>query len=148
MGKLYQECTHRPSALNFSLGSMSDDLITAAYSEVKGAVDRFDGKVSGWLGFFDAAVIEPKPFSSPDEFIIIKPAGGGGTDFGIIFEYVREHMRDRMPASIIILTDGFAPFPKEKLSMGIPVLWLLNNEIVDPPWGKTARIPAEPAEKP
>lgn len=58
-------------------GSMSDDLITAAYSEVKGAVDRYDGKLSGWLGFFDAAVIEPKPFSSPDEFIIIKPAGGG-----------------------------------------------------------------------
>lgn len=36
--------------------------------------------------------------------------------------------------------DGFAPFPKEKLSMGIPVLWLLNNEKVDPPWGKAARI--------
>lgn len=56
-------------------------------------------------------------------------------------------MRDMMPASIIILTDGFAPFPKEKLSMGIPVLWLPNNEMVDPPWGKTARIPAEPAEE-
>ena len=38
------------------------------------------------------------------------------------------------------LTDGYAPFPQEKLSMGIPVLWLLNNEEVDPPWGKVARI--------
>ncbi len=49
-------------------------------------------------------------------------------------------MRDKLPASIIILTDGFALFPKGKLAMGIPVLWLLNNEKVDPPWGKTARI--------
>ena len=42
--------------------------------------------------------------------------------------------------SIIILTDGYAPFPKEHLAMGIPVLWLLNNEEVKPPWGKVARI--------
>lgn len=120
--------------------SMSDDMITAAYSEVKGAIDQFDGKLKGWLGFFDAAIIKPRPFASLNEFRIIKPAGGGGTDFQIIFEYVHKHMQDKLPASIIILTDGFAPFPKEKLSMGIPVLWLLNNDTVDPPWGKVARI--------
>ena len=59
-------------------GSMSDDMITAAYSEVKGAIDQFGGKLEGWLGFFDAAIIEPKRFTSLDEFKIIKPAGGGG----------------------------------------------------------------------
>lgn len=69
-------------------GSMSDDMITAAYSEVKGAIDQFGGKLEGWLGFFDAAIIEPKRFTSLDEFKIIKPAGGGGTDFQIILEYV------------------------------------------------------------
>ncbi len=121
-------------------GSMSDDMITAAYSEVKGAIDQFDGKLKGWLGFFDAAIIEPKPFSSEEEFRVIKPTGGGGTDFQIIFEYVQKHMRTKLPASIIILTDGFAPFPKEHLSIGIPVLWLLNNDDVTPPWGKIARI--------
>ena len=121
-------------------GSMSDDMITAAYSEVKGAIDQFDGKLKGWLGFFDAAIIKPKPFTSYDEFKIIKAAGGGGTDFQIIFEYVQKHMQDKPPASIIILTDGFAPFPKEKLANGIPVLWLLNNDQVNPPWGKVARI--------
>lgn len=49
-------------------------------------------------------------------------------------------MQDKLPASIIILTDGFAPFPKEKLADGIPVLWLLNNDEVTLPWGKIARI--------
>lgn len=121
-------------------GSMSDDMIAAAYSEVKGAIDQFNGKLKGWLGFFDAAIIKPQPFSDENEFKIIKPAGGGGTDFQIIFEYVFHHMSDKLPASIIILSDEYAPFPQEKLAGGIPVLWLLNNEEVNPPWGKVARI--------
>ena len=121
-------------------GSMSDDMVTAAYSEVKGAIDQFDGKLNGWLGFFDAAIIEPKPFEDESEFRIIEPVGGGGTDFAIIFEYVKQYMTDKLPASIIILTDGFAPFPPESAAMGIPVLWLLNNEEVEPKWGKVARI--------
>ena len=49
-------------------------------------------------------------------------------------------MQDRLPSSIIILTDGYAPFPEENLTMGIAVLWLLNNDSIEPPWGKAARI--------
>lgn len=124
-------------------GSMSDAMITAAYSEVNGAIDQFDGKLKGWLGFFDAAIIEPRRFEDEDEFKIIKPAGGGGTDFQIIFEYVHQHMQNKPPVCIIILTDGYAPFPKEHLAGGIPVLWLLNNNEVEPPWGKIARIVIE-----
>ena len=121
-------------------GSMSDDGITAAYAEVKGAVDQFDGKLKGWLGFFDAAVVAPKPFSDEADFKAIKPAGGGGTDFQVIFEYVQTHMQEKPPACMIILTDGLAPFPDEKQAGGIPVLWLLNNDEVTPPFGRIARI--------
>ena len=49
-------------------------------------------------------------------------------------------MEDDPPVSIVILTDGYAPFPKESAAMDIPVLWLINNESIDPPWGKVARI--------
>lgn len=121
-------------------GSISDNDMTTAFSEIKGAIDQYDGKLKGWLGFFDAAIIEPKPFSSFEEFIVIKPAGGGGTDFQIIFEYVDQHMKDKEPNCIIILTDGCAPFPKEELANNIPVLWLINNQDVTPPWGKVARF--------
>lgn len=121
-------------------GSMSDKEITAAFSEVKGAIDQFDGKLKGWLGFFDAAIIEPKPFESVDDVLKIKPAGGGGTDFQIIFEYVHQHMENKLPACIIILTDGYAPFPQEHLAQGVPVLWLIDNNDIEPPWGKVARI--------
>ena len=120
-------------------GSMSDSMITAAYSEVKGAIDQFGGKLKGMLGFFDAAIIEPQPFENEEEFKIIKPVGGGGTNFDIIFDYVFKFM-DEPPVSIIILTDGYAPFPPEEKAGGIPVLWIINNQINTPPWGKVTRI--------
>ena len=121
-------------------GSISDEMMTAAFSEIKGAIDQFNGKLEGKLGFFDAAIYEPVPFDSVDGLLEICPVGGGGTDFGIIFKYVEQKMQDEPPVSIIILTDGYAPFPPEEAANGIPVLWLINNETVEPPWGKIARI--------
>lgn len=121
-------------------GSMSDYGITVCYSEVKGAIDQFGGKLQGWLGFFDAAIIEPKPFTNEEEFKIIKPYGGGGTSFSIIFKYIKDHMKDKNISSVVILTDGYAPWPKEEVAMGIPVIWLINNNDSNPPWGKVARI--------
>lgn len=120
--------------------SMSDEMITTMYSEIKGAIEQFNGKLKGWLGFFDGKVIEPKPFEDLITFRNIEPVGGGGTNFHTIFEYVHQHMQNRLPDSIIILTDGYADFPSEKLTDGIPVLWLINNEKVKPPWGKIARV--------
>ena len=120
--------------------SMSDSMIAAAYSEIKGAIEQFNGRLAGWLGFFDAVVVEPQPFADEDELTVIRPKGGGGTSFDVIFDYVREEMEAEPPVSIIILTDGYAPFPEEEAAMGIPVLWLLNNEEVKPPWGKVTRI--------
>lgn len=121
-------------------GSISKQQLTAAYSEVKGAIDQFGGVLKGYLGFFDAAVSAPQPFSDEEELKVITPKGGGGTSFQIIFDYVREQMKEEPPACIIILTDGYAPFPDEKESMDIPVLWIINNEGVSPPWGVIARI--------
>ena len=122
-------------------GSMTDKMITQAFSEIKGAIDQFNGRLEGWLGFFDAAVVEPKRFSDEDEFRVIIPEGGGGTSFKCIFDYIRENSNGNFnPVSIIILTDGYAPFPDESETQGIPVLWIINNKAVTPPWGKTVRI--------
>lgn len=121
-------------------GSVADKTVVAAYSEIKGAIDQFGGKLQGFLGFFDAAVIPPVPFYDENSLKIIRPYGGGGTRFDIIFDYVRREMSDNLPASIIIITDGIAPFPAEKAAMHIPVLWVINNDKVTPPWGKIARI--------
>ena len=121
-------------------GSMSNKTITEMYSEIKGAIDQFDGKLEGWLGFFDAKVVEPKPFKNLAEFQIIQPKGGGGTNFSIVFEYVEKNMTDeKMPSAIIILTDGFAPFPAKEKTLGIPVLWVISSSVT-PPYGKVIRV--------
>ena len=124
-------------------GSMTDKMITQAYDEIRGAIDQFNGRLEGLVGFFDAVVVEPKPFSSIDELDIIRPYGGGGTRFDIIFKYVANHMSDHLPSSIVILTDGYAPFPKESVALDIPVLWVINNDDVTPPWGKHTTITVE-----
>lgn len=121
-------------------GSMTDNMIVHAFSEVKGAIEQFNGKLQGWLGFFDSEVVEPIKFQDIEEFKKINAYGGGGTNFYSVFNYVNEKMADNPPKSIIMLTDGYAPFPQESTANGIPVLWLLNNNAVNPPWGKIARI--------
>ena len=121
-------------------GSMSDRDVAQAYSEIKGAIDQYNGKLQGWLGFFDTKVAEPEPFIDEAEFKKIKPVGGGGTDFYVVFDYIEKEMEDKEIAGIIIMTDGFAMFPEEASSNGIPVLWLINNDKVTPPWGKIARM--------
>lgn len=120
-------------------GSIDDNMIAAAYSEIKGAIEQFDGKLRGMLGFFDAEVYTPVSFDSVKDVMAIRPKGGGGTSFYAIFDYVFKKL-PKLPVSIVILTDGEAYFPPQSYSGNIPVLWLINNTRVDPPWGRVARI--------
>ena len=121
-------------------GSISDDAINAAYAEIRAAIEQFNGKLEGLLSFTESFVTDPIPFSNVEELTAIKPIGGGGNDFSAIFKYMKNNMSDNLPSQIIIITDGYDSFPKESETMGIPVLWLINNEDATPPWGKVARI--------
>ena len=49
-------------------------------------------------------------------------------------------MADNLPKSVVILTDGYAPFPDKNKIIDIPVLWVINNLEVDPPYGVVARM--------
>ena len=120
--------------------SMSDEEVSEAYGEIESAIMQFNGRLEGLLGFFDAEVVPPEPFCSEKDFRMIRPSGGGGTSFKAVFDYVGTEMQDADIASIIILTDGYAEFPDESVSGGIPVLWMINNEDIDPPWGRVARL--------
>ena len=118
--------------------SISDKMLTAAFSEIKGAIDQFDGKIEGWISFFDTTSTKPVPFSSIRELLQAKPRGGGGTDFKAAFEALDK--MSESPAEIVILTDGEADFPTSEVARGIPVLWVINNDKITPTWGKLARI--------
>ena len=121
-------------------GSIGKKELTIALSEIKGALDQFNNHLEAQISFFDADITEPMNFSSIKEFQEIKAVGGGGTSFQIIFEKLDEYFKDEKPSYIIILTDGCAIFPQEEVRQEIPVLWLINNEYVTPPWGKVGRI--------
>ena len=121
-------------------GSIGDDALNAAYAEICSAIEQFGGKFEGILSFTEAYVTDPIPFESIEDLMNIKPVGGGGNDFSEIFRYMHNNMLDNLPSQIIIITDGYDRFPNESAAMGIPVLWLINNEDANPPWGKVARI--------
>lgn len=117
-------------------GSMTIEDITLVYSEINGAIQAFDGRLKGLIGFFDAKVYEPIPFDSSIDLTKIVPKGGGGTSFHNVFRYVMQ--MENKPKYLIILTDGYATFPKEEEKGNIPLLWLLTNDEVKPPYGKVA----------
>jgi predicted metal-dependent peptidase len=120
--------------------SIGTDELTVAYSEIKGAIEQFNNAIQGKLAFFDSSVKEPiRDFSDVDDLVKIKPIGGGGTNFHDIFKFIKNKVKE-LPEMIIILTDGQASYPVQADAMGIPVLWLINNEKVTPPWGKVARV--------
>lgn len=121
-------------------GSVKDDDLAVVYSEIRGAIEQFGGKLTGKLGFFDADITEPLPFETISDLMKIIPYGGGGTDFTVIFDYIRDNYQNELPACIVIFTDGDGPYPSESETMGIPVLWMINNFEFTPPWGITTRI--------
>ena len=141
----YNEETEKVQNIWFLIdtsGSISNNAIRAAYSEIAHAIEQFGGAVQGLLSFTECFVTDPVPFSNIDDLLAIKPVGGGGNDFGEIFRYMKRNMMDNLPAYIVIITDGYDIFPDEEATLGVPVLWLINNNdpSVTPPFGKVARI--------
>ena len=121
-------------------GSLNDTQVTAAFSELCGAIEQFEGHLTGWLSFFDNQITKPERFESIDDVLAIKPVGGGGTSFKIIFRMLEELQDEMEIASIVIITDGYSIFPEEAAALGTPVLWLLSSSDAEPPCGKVARF--------
>lgn len=122
-----------------SSGSISDKQLSLALNEIKGAIEQYNGKFSGWVSFFDYHVTKPQPFEDLEDIKRLELYGGGGTSFENIFKARRDYFDEDL-SCIIIITDGYAPWPKESDADGIPVLWLFNNLNVKPPWGIVARM--------
>ncbi len=120
-------------------GSVSTRELSQAVSEIKNAIYQF-ASFEGFLSYFDSFVTRPIPFSSVEEINQIPSLGGGGTSFVEIFDYRRKNLKDLEISLIVIITDGYAPWPKETYADGIPVLWIINNREVTPPWGIVARM--------
>ena len=85
-----------------------------------------DGRQGVWV----------EKFEKDDVPIKLTPMGGGGTDFRPPFEYLENE--DIEPKLLIYLTDGYGTFPEEEPPF--PVLWIIDNDHVNPPWGDVIRV--------
>ena len=123
-------------------GSISDSDLAKAFSEIKGAIDSTNGGLEGYIICSDSDLYEPIPFNNFSDIDFTKVKGGGGTDFNLIFDRLDDITESigGVPDYIVILTDGSGEFPKEEAARGIPVLWIINNDKVTPPWGVVARM--------
>lgn len=116
-------------------GSISDEALSVAYEEIRQAMEQI-GSLRGLLSFFDGEVSDPIPFESVEDLLKIKPIGGGGTSFQAIFRKLAKAFDpDDLPVAMIILTDGYSTFPDEEKAMGVPVIWIIVDSDVVPPWG-------------
>lgn len=121
-------------------GSVCDEDIGRVYAEIYSACEQFRGTLNGKLGFFDVDETEPIPFESAEDILSIIPYGDGGTDFTSVFDYVRDSYIDVYQSCIIIFTEGQGSYPEEADTLGIPTLWILDNQEFTPPFGKTVRL--------
>ncbi len=122
-------------------GSISDLDLNKAFSEIRGAIADME-KLHGFVVCMDATTYEPMPFESVDDILSMKVQGGGGTSFKSVFQNL-DNIIEKMKATpdmIVFITDGYDVFPDESLRRNIPVLWIINNDEVTPPWGAVARI--------
>lgn len=121
--------------------SMQPAAVNKCFSEIQGAIDQFDGKLTGKIGFFDTEVhglIDFEKVGGDVRKVI--PKGGGGTSFHAPFEYVNENLDGDTVNVIIILTDGECNYPDVSITKGIPVVWIYTTKNNVPPFGKFAEI--------
>lgn len=120
-------------------GSIGENELATFLAEVGGILNAVRPQRIVVIGC-DAAVSQVDDVRSLDEFQLLRSkgiAGGGGTDFRPVFDYVREH--DLRPETLVYLTDLMGVFPDK--APGYPVVWAATTN--DPvPWGDVVRIKA------
>lgn len=87
-------------------GSISAEESRIFLSEIKGIMDSYDEyKIRVWC--FDTEVYNDQEFTSDnmEQIEAYEPAGGGGTDFDVNWEYMKEHGIE--PKKFIMFTDGY-----------------------------------------
>lgn len=116
-------------------GSISQKELSLAINEIKGAIEQFQDRFKGWLSYFDEDVSEPEPFENYSDVKKIPILGFGGTSFTAVFEKAKERFNGDL-SCIIVITDGVSRYPDISETLDVPVLWVMNNNEVTPPWGK------------
>ena len=118
-------------------GSIGDDQARDFLSEIKGIMQQYqDFKIKLWC--FDTAVYNEADYDgyTIDEFENYQPMGGGGTDFDVNWEYMKEH--DIVPKKFIMFTDGYPCGSWGDENYCDTVFIIHGNDSIVPPFGEHA----------
>lgn len=117
-------------------GSITDRELADALAEVSALKGQVRARVT--LMPFDSQIIAhyPKTYESWDELTFThKIAGGGGTDFCPVFEWL--DTLDVAPDLLLIFTDGMGRCPQTPPRY--PVIWLIKGKKTVP-WGERIQL--------
>ena len=122
-------------------GSMSNKAVMDCLSEIKGAIDLYNGKLIGYVGLFDTEVEKYGPIEEFEEGFLNDIKGTGGTSFHCIYDFLNKKIEPSDDITkLIILTDGDCTYPKEEDTKRFDTVWIINNKYITPPWGKVIRM--------
>lgn len=135
-GQQFQETIDICVAIDMS-GSIGDEQAKDFLSEIKGIMQEYkDFKIKVWC--FDTKVYNEQDYDgySMDEFDDYEPMGGGGTEFDVNWDYMKEH--DINPKKFIMFTDGY-PWGSWGDELYCDTVFIIHgNDKIVPPFGEFA----------
>ena len=118
-------------------GSIGEKMLRDFLGEIQGIMDSFPAYKIHVISF-DTDVYNPAQYDSDnlDSICEYEPAGGGGTDFGAIYKYLKDE--DITPRRLVVFTDGY-PFGSWGDEEYCDATWILHGTTsIVPPWGSYA----------
>ena len=118
-------------------GSIGDEQAKDFLTEIKGIMQEYkDFKIKVWC--FDTKVYNEADFDgyNIDEFDDYEPMGGGGTEFDVNWEYMKEN--DIQPKKFIMFTDGYPWGSWGDENYCDTVFVIHGNNTIVPPFGEYA----------
>lgn len=115
-------------------GSIDNNLLNEFATEVSD-ICNYIGK--NLMVLYVDTVVQSVQVFEPEDHVVLKPKGGGGTDFKPAFDYFDKN--DITPNCVIYFTDGVCDsFPSDP---DYPVLWAIyGNNKFKTPFGETIKI--------
>ena len=125
-------------------GSIGDEDATTFLSEVKGIMDQYeDFKINLWC--FDTEIYNHQAIThdNSEDLVSYEPAGGGGTDFEVNFEFMKNN--DIQPKKFIMFTDGYPCGSWGDEDFCDTIFIVKGNQQADAPFGQTVIYEKEAA---
>ena len=118
-------------------GSIDERMLKDFLGEVQGIMDSFPAYRIHIITF-DTDAYNPAQYDSDnlDDICDYEVAGGGGTDFTCIFDYLKREEIE--PKRLVVFTDGY-PFGSWGDENYADTVWILHGTTsIVPPWGQYA----------